>query len=123
MSPRRTLPSLVAALALAVPAAAADSPVSVAPLVGTPDTAFRVVVPASFPVRQIRDRYWFILSGPAGGGRPARSAGREPQGDRPRAVVRGRVPGARGVLGLASADTPIRPSPARNVLCRGTSGE
>jgi hypothetical protein len=40
--------------------------VSVAPLVGTPDTAFHVAVPASFPVRQIRDRYWFILSGPGG---------------------------------------------------------
>jgi hypothetical protein len=65
VSPRRSLPSLVAVLALAAPAAA-QSPVSVDPVVGTPDTAFQVSVPAAFPIRQIRDRYWFILQGPGG---------------------------------------------------------
>lgn len=65
VSPRRILPSAVATLALAAPASA-ESPVSVTPVVGTPDTAFHVAVPAAFPVRQIRDRYWFILQGPGG---------------------------------------------------------
>jgi hypothetical protein len=34
--------------------------------VGTPDTAFHVEVPATFPIRQLRDRYWFVLHGPGG---------------------------------------------------------
>lgn len=58
--------------ATALPAHAADSGVSVDPTVGTPDTAFHVQVPATFPIRQVRDRYWFILHGP--GGRHCESA-------------------------------------------------
>jgi hypothetical protein len=52
--------------AVALPAHAADSAVSVDPAVGTPDTAFHIQVPATFPIRQIRDRYWFVLHGPGG---------------------------------------------------------
>jgi hypothetical protein len=57
-------PAIFAVLAL--PARAADSGIAVDPLVGNPDTAFHVEVPASFPIRQKRDRYWFILRGPGG---------------------------------------------------------
>lgn len=47
--------------------AAAASPVSVDPLVGTPDTAFHVQVAATYPIRQPgSDGYWFILHGPGG---------------------------------------------------------
>lgn len=63
------LRSLVAAAsiaALSVPVASAESAITVDPLVGTPDTAFHVEVPATFPIRQLRDRYWFILHGPGG---------------------------------------------------------
>ena len=52
--------------ALAAGVAHADSAVEVDPLVGTPDTAFHVEVAASFPIRQVRDRYWFVLHGPGG---------------------------------------------------------
>lgn len=65
MSRRRTLPSVLVAIGLAVPAAA-SSAVSVDPLVGTPDTAFHVAAPATFPLRQPRDIYWFVLHGPGG---------------------------------------------------------
>jgi hypothetical protein len=57
--------ALVAGMLAAVPASA-QSPITVDPLVGTPDTAFHVQVPATFPIRQIRDRYFFILHGPGG---------------------------------------------------------
>ena len=33
---------------------------------GGPETAFHVEVRAAFPIRQIRDRYWFSLRGPGG---------------------------------------------------------
>jgi hypothetical protein len=56
----------VAAAALLVPVASAESAITVDPLVGTPDTAFHVEVPATFPIRQLRDRYWFVLHGPGG---------------------------------------------------------
>ena len=56
--------ALCAVAATAV--AQADSVVEVDPLVGTPDTAFHVEVAASFPIRQVRDRYWFVLHGPGG---------------------------------------------------------
>jgi hypothetical protein len=56
--------ALCAVAATAV--AQADSAVEVDPLVGTPDTAFHVEVAASFPIRQVRDRYWFVLHGPGG---------------------------------------------------------
>ena len=56
--------ALCAVVATAV--AQADSAVEADPLVGTPDTAFHVEVAASFPIRQVRDRYWFVLHGPGG---------------------------------------------------------
>ena len=60
---------LVGAIALsglgAMPASAVGA-VEVDPLVGTPDTAFHIEVPASFPIRQLRDRYVFTLHGPGG---------------------------------------------------------
>jgi len=56
---------LAVAVLAALPAAA-QSPVTVAPLVGTPDSAFDVEVPALYPIHQPRDRYWFILHGPGG---------------------------------------------------------
>jgi hypothetical protein len=46
--------------------AQADSAVEVDPLVGTADSVFHVEVAASFPIRQLRDRYWFVLHGPGG---------------------------------------------------------
>lgn len=63
------LSSLAAAAfvaALLVPVASAESAITVDPLVGTPDTAFHVEVPATFPIRQLRDRYWFVVHGPGG---------------------------------------------------------
>jgi hypothetical protein len=64
---RRSALLLAAALALAAAPAAADSAaITVDPLIGTPDTAFHVEVPATFPIRQLRDRYWFVLHGPGG---------------------------------------------------------
>lgn len=55
-----------AVAALAAPGAAGDSAVRVEPAVGDPDTAFHVEVTASFPIRQFRDRYWFVLHGAGG---------------------------------------------------------
>jgi hypothetical protein len=46
--------------------AAAQPPVTVTPAVGNPGTVFHVGVAAAFPIRQIQDRYWFILHGPGG---------------------------------------------------------
>jgi hypothetical protein len=55
------------ALAVASVGLAAKPPaVSVEPAIGTPHTAFHVSVAATFPIRQLRDRYWFILRGPGG---------------------------------------------------------
>ena len=62
----RALAAVAVFAAIALPARAADSDITVDPLVGDPDTAFHVEVPASFPIRQLRDRYWFILHGPGG---------------------------------------------------------
>jgi hypothetical protein len=47
-------------------AAVAATPVEVDPTVGMPETVFHVEVRAEFPIRQTRDRYWFILRGPGG---------------------------------------------------------
>lgn len=45
----------------------AASPVTVDPAVGDPDTAFHVVAPASFRIRQPgKDAYWFVVHGPGG---------------------------------------------------------
>jgi hypothetical protein len=64
---RRNACVLLAMLvASAATPADADSPVAVDPPVGDPDTAFHVEVPATFPLREVRDRYWFILHGPGG---------------------------------------------------------
>jgi hypothetical protein len=60
------LAAVIAFGALTLPAQAADSDITVDPLVGAPDTAFHVEVPAKFPIRQLRDRYWFTLHGPGG---------------------------------------------------------
>lgn len=64
---------LLAAVAVAVMAPASmagpaggASTVTVTPVVGEPDTAFHVEVGATFPIRQLRDRYWFVLRGPGG---------------------------------------------------------
>jgi hypothetical protein len=54
-----------AALALAAGGGAATT-VSVDPSAGTPDTAFHVEVAALYKVRQLRDRYRFIVHGPGG---------------------------------------------------------
>jgi hypothetical protein len=62
----RSFAALAAAAALSGPVASAQSAITVDPVVGTPDTAFHVEVPATFPVRQLRDRYWFVLHGPGG---------------------------------------------------------
>jgi hypothetical protein len=63
---RRALVAALAFASLTLPAQAADSDITVDPLVGAPDTAFHVEVPVTFPIRQLRDRYWFILHGPGG---------------------------------------------------------
>ena len=63
MARRALLATIVLAGLLASPAVAA---VTVDPLVGDPETAFHVEAPATFPIRQIKDRYWFILHGPGG---------------------------------------------------------
>src|SRR4051812_31895696 len=65
MPPRAAALALVVSLFAALPVSAAN-PVTVDPAVGTPDTAFHVQVPALFRVRQLADRYWFILHGPGG---------------------------------------------------------
>src|SRR5436305_8279022 len=46
--------------------AIAATPVTVDPAAGASDTAFHVQVPALYQVRQIRDRYWFVVHGPGG---------------------------------------------------------
>ena len=63
MARRALLTTIVLAGLLASPAVAA---VTVDPLVGDPETAFHVQTSATFPIRQIKDRYWFILHGPGG---------------------------------------------------------
>jgi hypothetical protein len=64
---RRSIAAGAALLAAsAAPGFAADAAISVDPQVGDPDTVFHVEVPATFPIRQTRDRYWFILHGPGG---------------------------------------------------------
>jgi hypothetical protein len=65
MSSRTVAAAAICGL-LVVPAADATSPVTVDPLVGSPDTAFHVEVAAGFPIRQFRDRYVFTLHGPGG---------------------------------------------------------
>jgi hypothetical protein len=65
MSHRPAAVGVLCAL-VATGVAQADSAVEVDPLVGTPDTAFHVEVAATFPIHQLRDRYWFILQGPGG---------------------------------------------------------
>jgi hypothetical protein len=62
----RSLAAVAAAAVASVPVASAQSAITVDPVVGTPDTAFHVEVPATFPIRQLRDRYWFVLHGPGG---------------------------------------------------------
>jgi hypothetical protein len=62
----RSLAAAAALAVVAVPVASAESAITVDPVVGTPDTAFHVEVPATFPIRQLRDRYWFVLHGPGG---------------------------------------------------------
>ena len=63
---RRSALALALILGAALPASAAESAITVEPMVGDPDTAFHIEVPATFPIRQTRDRYWFILHGPGG---------------------------------------------------------
>ena len=66
MGPRALTIGLVLAATAVMPAQAAP-PVTADPEVGTPDTAFRVSVPATFPIKQkTRDRYWFFVHGPGG---------------------------------------------------------
>jgi hypothetical protein len=62
----RSAVSAALALGVLVAPAAADSPVTVDPPAGTPDTAFHVQVPVTFSIRQIRDQYWFTVHGPGG---------------------------------------------------------
>jgi hypothetical protein len=58
--------ALVAAV-LGTASTKAGTVVSVRPAVGSPDTAFRVSVPATFSIAQpAYDRYWFIVHGPGG---------------------------------------------------------
>jgi hypothetical protein len=63
---RRAAAGAVCAAVAVAAAAQAASPVQVDPLVGDPDAVFHVEVAATFPIRQVRDRYWFILHGPGG---------------------------------------------------------
>src|SRR4051794_19298861 len=63
---RSALIAALAALALAAIPAGATTTISVDPAIGTPDDAFHVELPAIYRVREIRDRYWFILHGPGG---------------------------------------------------------
>ena len=62
-----TAPLAVAtALGLTLPALA-ESPVTVSPAVGPPDTAFHVSAPAAYRIREpAKDRYWFVVHGPGG---------------------------------------------------------
>jgi len=63
--PRSAAGLVAVAIFAAIPAVAA-TPITVDPVVGTPDTAFHVQIPATFPIKQIRDRYYFYLHGPGG---------------------------------------------------------
>jgi hypothetical protein len=65
MRPRVAAALAVLVASMATPAAAGPA-VSVDPPVGDPETAFHVEVAAAFPIRQARDRYWFVLHGPGG---------------------------------------------------------
>jgi hypothetical protein len=67
MRPSAFVAGALSCAVLAAGVAQADSAVEVDPLVGTPDSVFHVEVAASFPIRQLRDRYWFVLHGPGGG--------------------------------------------------------
>jgi hypothetical protein len=62
---RRLAGGLLCAL-IATGAAQAASPVEVDPVVADPDAVLHVEVAAAYPIRQARDRYWFILHGPGG---------------------------------------------------------
>ena len=66
MRRRKAVGACAALLAVSAVPGFADAAISVDPTVGDPDTAFHVEVPATFPIRQTRDRYWFILHGPGG---------------------------------------------------------
>ena len=104
---RRPLPALAVFAAVAPLAHAANSDITVDPAVGNPDTAFHVQVPAMFPIRQLRDRYWFILHGP--GGRRCESSVTDRVGITPprRAkVVAVDLPGVRGVSRRESVPGP-----------------
>ena len=57
--------TLIAGAGLALPASAATT-ITVDPALATPDSAIHVELPAIYKVRQIRDRYWFIVHGPGG---------------------------------------------------------
>jgi hypothetical protein len=66
MARRALLVIAVAGVLGAALPASALSKITVDPLVGTPDTAFHIQIPATYAIHQIRDRYWFILHGPGG---------------------------------------------------------
>ena len=63
---RRSAAILAAGAAFASVPASAATPITVDPAIGTPDTAFHVEIPATFPIKQLRDRYYFYLHGPGG---------------------------------------------------------
>ena len=63
---RRSAVILAVAVTVAAVPAGAATPITVDPVVGTPDTAFHIEIPATYPIRQIRDRYYFYLHGPGG---------------------------------------------------------
>ena len=63
---RALIPLAVVATSTAAVPALGASPIDVSPLVGDPDTAFHVEISATYPIRETRDRYWFILHGPGG---------------------------------------------------------
>jgi hypothetical protein len=56
----------VAACFAVTSAAGGATTITIDPTAGTPDTAFNVSIPALYPIRQIKDRYWFIVHGPGG---------------------------------------------------------
>ena len=66
---RRSVVIAIAALAVCLAAgsrAGGATTITVDPVAGTPDMAFTVSLPAIYPIRQIKDRYWFIVRGPGG---------------------------------------------------------
>jgi hypothetical protein len=64
---RRAVPGTIALLAVAAAfPAVAKTPAVVTPVVGGPDTAFHAEIPALYKIKQIRDRYWFVVTGPGG---------------------------------------------------------